>query len=464
MNKYFRAKRCIFCILLLTAYFGISSPALGAGSNGNSAGGSEWMFSLENAAITLAVLICIALPVAPVYVYVKSGWKVKRDEISDGLSTEARKCYLVMFSRSALQVDGESEKAGQVDSKGGASSDKIFENFYTTWYGRRHFALPIFLLLAVLAFVCIGIIISAAGGFPYWKPHDPIFYTIPKTAIAALAGAYLWVTSDFITRARRLDFSPSDIYWGVLRLVVAIPMGYAFAGLTSEVIGPFVAFGLGAFPLTAIQDILRQTVYKTTIQTSTAVLHNDAVTKLQGVDDEIANRLANEGITTIPQIAYCDPVRLVMRSHLTFNFVIDCMNQALSWVYFEDQLTVLRPLGLRGAVEIAYLMEALASSDPYTKQAAESTLKDVVSAIKPPHTEFTLRYSFEQIASDPYTYFLSAIWINPFSPKNGETDREGNRASARVGTSIGRDGRFTHRRFVPTGEGTEADRSHVRAA
>jgi hypothetical protein len=234
----------------------------------------------------------------------------------------------------------------------------------------------------------------------------------------AIAGAYLWVTSDFISRARRLDFAPSDINWGTLRLVIAVPMGYAFAGLVVDVVPVLpsvIAFALGAFPLSAIQDMLRQSVYQRVTKTVAVDERSDALTRLQGVDDDIAIRLANEGITTIPQIAYCDPIRLVMRSNLTFNFVIDCMNQSLCWVYFEDQLKHLRPLGLRGAVEISFLMGALDSTDADVKAKAESVLADVTNAIKPPHTVQTLRYTFTQIAEDPYTHFLNAVWINPFT-------------------------------------------------
>ncbi len=45
----------------------------------------------------------------------------------------------------------------------------------------------------------------------------------------------------------------------------------------------------------------------------------DDLVKLQSINRAIVERLANEDITTVTQIAYRDPVRLVMRSNLTFN-------------------------------------------------------------------------------------------------------------------------------------------------
>jgi len=57
---------------------------------------------------------------------------------------------------------------------------------------------------------------------------------LPATAMAALAVAYLWVIHDHIWRMRRLDFAPSDVRWGTLRLLIAIPMGYAFAAIVAK--------------------------------------------------------------------------------------------------------------------------------------------------------------------------------------------------------------------------------------
>jgi hypothetical protein len=143
----------------------------------------------------------------------------------------------------------------------------------------------------------------------------------------------------------------------------------------------------------------------------------DDLIKLQGVNKTILERLASEDVTTITQIAYCDPVRLTMRSNLSFNFIIDCMNQALAWIYLEDMLAVIRPLGLRGAAEIKYLMDDLtleASTAPQEKAAYDkaNTLLGQI-ATKVAQSPETLRFAFGQIAGDPYTLFLEQVWSCP---------------------------------------------------
>jgi hypothetical protein len=44
-----------------------------------------------------------------------------------------------------------------------------------------------------------------------------------------------------------------------------------------------------------------------------------------------------------------------MRASLSFIFVLDVVSQALAWVYLDQKLNDLRPMGLRGAFEIAAL-------------------------------------------------------------------------------------------------------------
>jgi len=233
--------------------------------------------------------------------------------------------------------------------------------------------------------------------------------------VASVAGAYLWVANDFISRARRLDFSPSDVQWGSLRLIIAIPMGYAFSAVASKDAGPFVAFAVGAFPLTALMSMLQRLARKSLAIEATKEEAADDIIRLQGINPTIVERLSFEDVTTITQFAYCDPVRLVMRSNLTFNFVTDCMSQALAWIYFQDQLgTVLRPMGMRGAVEIGCLIHEFDDTSDATEESKAAHARAQIAlpqmAAKLGVSPEVLQITFRQIAGDPFTVFLSQVW------------------------------------------------------
>jgi hypothetical protein len=271
------------------------------------------MTSDKTAICYLLIFAETAAIMLPLIRYVWVGWKAKRKDIMDGLSADARLAYFKMFIR-----DGKERTPAQASAE--------FEALYEQWYGRRFFLLPGLLLLLVALLGSTLVTFSALAGIGC---VTNIVCAIPDTAIAALAGAFLWSVNDMISRSRRLDFSPSDVLWSVLRFIVAVPMGYAFASLVPAG-GLFVAFALGAFPLATIASMLRRLAEKQLGIAPTDDDASDDIIKLQGINKTIVERLGNEDVTTVTQMAYCDPVELVMRSNLTFNFVTDCMNQALA--------------------------------------------------------------------------------------------------------------------------------------
>ena len=350
--------------------------------------------------ITTAVFIltAVAALMAPLMRYLAIGWRAKRKDIMDGMSAYARFAYFQMFSRSET-----------IPKPSEASAN--FETLYSHWYGRRLFCVP-GILFAVVGLIAVTLVILTVVTERGYLAENPLF-TLPITAISAVAGAYLWVLNDHISRARRRDFSPSDVSWGSLRLIVSIPMGYAFTSIAPGSTGPFVAFALGAFPLTELQSMLRRLANKRLQLDGTPEETSDDIVKLQGINKDIAERLADEDIQTVTQVAYCDPVQLTMRSNLSFDFVSDCMNQALAWMYLEKGLDEVRPLGLRGAQEIMCLINDLdnESAEPESKRAHDLAVAAIPVIAKALNQDpATAQFMLRQIAADPYTLFLQHVW------------------------------------------------------
>jgi hypothetical protein len=294
----------------------------------------------------------------------------------------------------------------------GSDVMREFEGFYDHWYGRALYAGPGILLLVAGALAVSSVVLSVLQGQGYIA-YQP-FYAVPPMAIAALSGAYLWATNDLIARARRLDLAPSDVLWAALRIVIAVPLGYALGKVVNDANdGAFIAFALGAFPLTEILAILQKVGYKALKLEPTKEEVQKSVLALQGVDRDIVERLANEDISTITQFAYCDPVRLTMKSNLGFNFISDCMSQALAWMYFEDKLALLRRFGIRGAVEVKCLVDDLDSDKDDSKSVqakavAAATVKSIAALLN--QDEAAVQFVLRQISEDPYTVFLAQVW------------------------------------------------------
>jgi hypothetical protein len=344
------------------------------------------------------IFVGIAAMMSPVFRYLDLGWRAKRKDIMDGLDSDSRLAYFGMFSGAEVTPDAN-------------TASLEFERLYSKWYGRQFFLVPTLLLFLVTLIAVSFVVLTVLDDRGYLA--NPLF-DMPGIGIAAMAGAYMWVVNDFISRARRLDFAPSDILWGVLRLIIAIPMGYAFASIAKEPVGEFIAFAIGAFPLTALTSMLRRLANKNLGLEGTPEESCDDIIKLQGINRTIVERLFNEDVTTITQIAFCDPVQLTMRSNLSFYFVTDCMNQALAWMYLQGDLDKIRPLGVRGAIEIKHLISALddtASTDPMRQgehARAVAAMPKIANAIR--QDPDTLQIAFREIAGDPYTTFLDRVY------------------------------------------------------
>jgi len=371
-------------------------------------------FDTDTLVLAGLVVVLVLVLEMPLIRYVSLGWKAKQNDIMGGQNPQARLQYFKMFVRDWVFDDVEEEPEETDEAKAAreeAAADKEFEALYSKWYGRRLYLGP-GLLLLLIGTIDTTLVIGSVIRSPVLSCLTPSWEPLDLVGISAITGAYMWVVNDYIARARRLDFSPSDVHWGVLRLTIALPLGYAFASLVqTESLKAFIAFALGAFPLTSIMTMLTRVANKWLGFAETKEEANDGIVKLQGINRDILERLSNEDITTITQFAYCDPVRLTMRSNLSFNFITDCMNQALAWVYLEDKLLGIRCCGLKGAVEIKHLvddMNGLNDATPDDIARAKATFNVVALLLE--QEPNTLRTAFDQIVDDPFTRYLYAVW------------------------------------------------------
>ena len=353
-------------------------------------------FSVAVPAILLALLI------GPVLLYLIGPWRDRRDEILCGFTDSAITTYLDVFFPGRPRASTE-ERA-------------TLERMYKGKFGRHRYVGSV-VVLTVLAWFALVWSTQTLQVVLELRTRGP--GVLPDVAFASLAGAYAWVTSDLIARCRSRDLAPADLWWSSLRFVIAAPLAYAVVGTLAPALSVPVAFLLGVFPTRILFTFGRRLVFerlpglKGSDEEPARVL-----TKLQGVNTAIAERFEDEGVATIVQLAYADPIELTMRcSSYAFSFVIDCTSQALAWVYLEDHLPKLRVHSLRGAQEIASLVSDLdgaSAGDPESASAARSareTLDDCATLLTLPSG--VLEHTLRQIAEDPYTQFICDIWQVP---------------------------------------------------
>lgn len=339
----------------------------------------------------LLSLVLGVLLVAPIFLFLSGGWRDRKAEILGMLPDHALNLYFQLFFHAKQAIAG-----GQSDA---------FERQYDRRFGYRRYAAPILILVLVagvaLHLACESVVAWLEGG----ETAGPL----PAIAVGALAGGYVWVLSDLLDRWRHRDLAPMDILWGALRFVLAVPLAYALAPLANPDFAFGIAVLMGAFPTRTLFTLSRR-VTRQQLQLQGADGSDESeLQKLAGVDRRVAERFADEGVVTLVQLAYSDPVDLTMRcSSYDFSFVTDLASQALARTYLGDAIADLGPYSLRGAHEIGTLIEELDGSHQKQSDDARATIDAVAQklAIDAVVLERTLR----EIAEDPYTNFVREVW------------------------------------------------------
>jgi len=360
----------------------------------------------------ISTAVVATLPVLPVAHFLLFGWPARKQQIVSRLSDQSIVHYKETFC----------PKCDYTDNAG-------FSKEYDLRYGRRLYLGPVILFcvaLYFLSYLCLSWVFAHDWGS---APE-----LTAKIAILSLAGAYMWITYDLIIRARQNDVVTSDVNRATLRLLVALPFGFAISAFAGVLPGSGVtltsgalAFFVGAFPTDTILKFMRRTAaIPLKLDADSSGDSVQQLLKIDGISVPIAERFIDEGVKTNLQLAYADPVALTIRSGMDFSFVLDVCGQALVRIYFnDDQMKTVQKFGLRTGIEIKAIIDPLLSYDEVVaaateagttpvpppdadQAAAQAQLQSLATALALDTT--STRFLLDQIAGDPYTLFAWEVW------------------------------------------------------
>ena len=337
--------------------------------------------------IAAACVVVWLTVMAPIGVFLLTSWKWRREDMVTTLSVKALQLYYAQFYPS-LPLP--------------ANLTDFFRRDFNRRYGRGLYVPPLLLLgvASTAGLIALGgTLLVMAGVAPQGALRlDPISF-------AALGGGFTWVVADQLGRFRTRDFTTYDIYNGVFRILLAIPLGYSIGATAgANAFSGSVAYLLGTFPTATLFKIARRLVGQKLNLTDDSSPQGAELEQLPDVGKAFAERLKDEGIISISELAYADPVNLTIRTNKPFTYITDCISQALLWIYVTTGLPKIAILGLRGAHEVSNLLAGLEANDSAAVQtlAAAATLLGVAPD--------ALRNTFSEVAGDPYTEFLVEVW------------------------------------------------------
>jgi hypothetical protein len=292
-------------------------------------------------------------------------------------------------------------------------------------------------------------IFSAAAAYFVWawvivnfqiaSPWGPIGPSLKTEAMLALAGAYTWSLFELASRARRGNLTPDELFDVSIRYLFALPIGYVGALLSVEPVGPVFAFIAASFPLRDIQRYFRKrTLEQMKIEEADTLDSKRAGYLTQVVDglspDTVA-RLEEIGITTFTDLAYADPIRIMVKAGFSLRHIIQWMDHATLAIYALDHKKKLAKSSICCSLDAKEFYETHFVKLPENaKTEAREREKPVLLTIGDCRAvtqlaERTgvpgelLREIFMRIAIDPHVLFLDKMWYSGYAEPLDEADR-----------------------------------------
>ena len=256
---------------------------------------------------------------------------------------------------------------------------------------------------------------------------------LPGTIIMALIGGYIWCVFQIIARGRSWELSPDDLYGIDLGLLAAIPVGIAFSLVTADVYGlrSFMAFSASAFPLRDVQRLFRQFAMRKALEPSDkspsatisvsrpAELHLG--TAIEGLSDETLARLSELGVSTVLDMAYCDPIKVMVQSGFALPVIIDWVDQSLWALYAGELKSKINKLGIRCSLDACEFVDLHLRDEKGEKRATlEGDDKAALDALAQAmgSDPILLKDLMFRINVDPQVLVLRRLWYPQGVPKD----------------------------------------------
>jgi hypothetical protein len=242
--------------------------------------------------------------------------------------------------------------------KAGETADKVVTQLFTLYYGPVTYVLPIIMNVVVIAFGIMIAMVHAKVPFALPSGIEDMVLIAPITLTLGFAGAYIQSLYDTLRRCRESDLSAYSLHFTWVHMVLASILAPLISKIFIPDVGPFIAFGLGLFPLKDTFDYVRNLVKKRLeIVVDPEEVKGLPMGLVEGLNKKVVDRLDEEGITSIVDLAYSDPIKLFFKTNYPWAWVIDVMDQALLINYIGSKIEALRPIGIRGSIEMSVLGE-----------------------------------------------------------------------------------------------------------
>jgi hypothetical protein len=299
---------------------------------------------------------------------------------------------------------------------------QTFDFYHRSW----RYALPLLVLVVLTGsstYVCYSWVMAGLRGAPV---TPTLVGRVPTVVIAAVAGGLVWSLYQITNRIRAGELGPADLRDIDLGLLAAGPVGWAFSLIVVQDAAASAAFTASAFPIREAMRMTRQYATRKMLDSAgaSAAVSRPAErhlgTAIEGLSDETLTRLAEIRIATALDMAYSDPIKIMLQTGFALPLIVDWIDQSVWALYVGDQKAELTRHGIRCALDACefvdlHLLDREGSRLTQLSDAGAEALRTL--AAKMGTHESLLQDLLFRVYTDPQAQLIRRLWYTKGLPE-----------------------------------------------
>jgi hypothetical protein len=129
---------------------------------------------------------------------------------------------------------------------------------------------------------------------------------------------------------------------------------------------------------------------------------------VDGMTADMIRRMDEAGVTSVVHLGNQDPMNLLQRTNVEWRNILDMMDQAYLAGYTGENITKLRPRGIRGSIEMAILHVRLSSADAAIRAEAEALVTPLAADLGTDAA--SVRNLARNLYEDPQVDLIWTLW------------------------------------------------------
>jgi hypothetical protein len=268
--------------------------------------------------------------------------------------------------------------------------------------------------------VALATVVGLIGWFLTFSKVYPSFTGLfdaksflPDYFAWGFAGAFFASVLNIFDEFRTFNLDPNVYYSVTYRLLFSSTGAYLAAAILKDAASPFVAFGIGLFPVERTWKFITDKTAQVAGIASNQGEPGAELANIQGLEDQRdRQKLVEVDISTVQALATSDPFWLFFQTTFPLRTIIDMIDKAILYLYIGDAVKQLRTHGINGVIELVALVPLVNKKTAFGTVDGTSTANAFFDKLDPDKLIENLRAVLKQ-EPDELRAFIYNLYYDP---------------------------------------------------